>query len=284
MNETIRQKRPEIVEERVTMKASRGRGTSRIASVAMLTAAMAVPSVANADADFAKKTLKKMSDYLAAQDTISFDYDASLDVVTKDDQTLALASSGSVTLDRPDKFVASRSGGFADVEMIFNGETLTLFGKTKNTYTQIKEPGSIDDLVNALREKYGRPLPAADLLMSNVYGELMNDDVTDVKDLGSGVIGGVECDTFAFRTEKIDWQIWIAHGEHPYPCRYTISSKDMAHSPEYTIQVRNWKAGAQVSADTFEFNNSSNATKIEPEELKKQVKDLPENFKMGEGQ
>jgi hypothetical protein len=249
MNETIRQKRPEIVEERVTMKASRGRGTSRIASVAMLTAAMAVPSVANADADFAKKTLRKMSDYLAAQDTISFDYDASL-----------------------------------DVEMIFNGETLTLFGKTKNTYTQIKEPGSIDDLVNALREKYGRPLPAADLLMSNVYGELMNDDVTDVKDLGSGVIGGVECDTFAFRTEKIDWQIWIAHGEHPYPCRYTISSKDMAHSPEYTIQVRNWKAGAQVSADTFEFNNSSNATKIEPEELKKQVKDLPENFKMGEGQ
>jgi hypothetical protein len=255
-----------------------------MASVAMLAAAVALPTVAHADADFAKQTLQKMSDYLAAQDTISFEYDASLDVVTKDDQTLALASSGSVTLDRPDKFIASRSGGFADVEMIFNGETLTLFGKTKNAYTQIKEPGSIDDLVNALREKYGRPLPAADLLMSNVYGELMNDDVTDVKDLGSGVVGGVECDTFAFRTEKIDWQIWIAHGEHPYPCRYTISSKDMAHSPKYTIQVRNWKAGEQVSADTFEFNNSSNATKIEPEELKKQVKDLPENFKMGEGQ
>ncbi|MGO7718800.1 hypothetical protein ACC706_36400, partial [Rhizobium johnstonii] len=35
-----------------------------------------------------------------------------------------------------------------------------------------------------------RPVPGADLLMSNVYEELMR-DVVDVKDLGSGVIGGI---------------------------------------------------------------------------------------------
>jgi hypothetical protein len=47
--------------------------------------------------------------------------------------------------------------------------------------------------------------------MSNVYDQLMP-EVVDAKDLGSGVIGGVECDHLAFRTKEVDWQIWIAEG------------------------------------------------------------------------
>ena len=35
-----------------------------------------------------------MSDYLAAQSTVSFGYDTNLEVVTKDQQKLLLASSG----------------------------------------------------------------------------------------------------------------------------------------------------------------------------------------------
>ena len=84
-------------------------------------------------------------------------------------------------------------------------------------------PGTIDHLIDELRETYHRPLPAADLLLADVAGALMP-LVTDVKDLGSGVIGGVECDHLAFRTDEVDWQIWIAHGERPYPCRYVITS------------------------------------------------------------
>ena len=56
-----------------------------------------------ADEADAKRLLKSMSDYMAAQKALSFDYDATLEVVTKDDQKLALASSGSVRLNRPDK-------------------------------------------------------------------------------------------------------------------------------------------------------------------------------------
>ena len=48
--------------------------------------------------------------------------------------------------------------------------------------------------------------------MTNSYDELMK-DVYDLKDLGSGVVNGVECDTLAFRKNDVDWQIWIAQGE-----------------------------------------------------------------------
>jgi hypothetical protein len=160
----------------------------------------------DAEAENAKGLLKAMSDYLATQQAISFDYDATLEVVTQEDQKLALASSGTVALNRPDKIHATRSGGFADVEMLFDGETLTLLGKNHNLYSQVAVPGTLDHLIDELRLKYDRPLPAADLLLSNPY-EALIPDVTDAKDLGSGVVDGVECDYLAFRTREVDWQI-----------------------------------------------------------------------------
>src|SRR5271166_4931853 len=71
----------------------------------LLAAAVCVgaTAVARADEGNAKKLLKGMTDYMTAQKSISFDYDAGLEVVTKDDQKLALLSSGNVVLNRPDK-------------------------------------------------------------------------------------------------------------------------------------------------------------------------------------
>ena len=248
------------------------------AAVLSLMVVLGAPSGASADEADAKSRLKAMSDYMAAQKAISFGFDATLEVVTKDAQKLALASSGAVTLNRPDKIRSTRAGGFADVEMIFDGNTLTLFGKTKNLFTQVVVPGTVDQLVDVLRDKYNRPLPAADLLMSNAYDELMP-GVDDVKDLGSGVIDGVECDYFAFRKKEVDWQIWIAQGDRPYPCRYVITSKLIAGEPQYSIQTRDWKTGDQVASGDFGFKNQTNAKKIEPNEIKDMMSDLPKNFK-----
>jgi hypothetical protein len=233
-----------------------------------------------ADETHAKDLMRAMSDYLAAQTAFSFDFDASLEVITTEDQRLAIASSGAATLERPDKLHASRTAGFADVEMVFDGETLTLHRKDANLYAEVEAPGTLDDLVNTLREKYGMPLPAADLLTSDVYGDLMP-LVVDVKDLGSGVIGGMECDHLAFRTEDTDFQIWIAQGDQPYPCRYAITSKDIAGWPQYVIDVRDWKAGDAVAPAEFALQIPSDAEQLEPEDLAR-LGHLPETFERSE--
>ncbi len=253
-------------------------------SAAALSLVVCLGSVSSglADEADAKNLLKSMSDYMAAQQAISFDYDSVLEVVTKEDQMLALASSGTVTLNRPDKLRAKRSGGFADIEMIFDGKTLTLQGKVANVYTRIEVPGTVDNLIDELREKHGVPLPAADLLTSNANDVLML-DVSDVKDLGSGVIGGVECDFLAFRTDEVDWQIWIAQGDQPYPCRYAIVSKKVANGPQYSVQVRNWKTGDEVAKDDFQFDNTTNATEIDLKDFGG-LSGLPEHFKRGDAQ
>jgi hypothetical protein len=244
-----------------------------------LMVAFSSPSEAFADEADAKKLLKGMSDYMASQTAIAFEFDATLGVVTNDNQKLGLASSGSVTLNRPGKIRATRAGGHADIVMLYDGETLTLSGNGANLYSQIKLPGTIDNMINVLRDDYNRPLPAADLIMTNTYEQLM-DGVTDVKDLGSGVINGVECDYLAFRKEKVDWQIWITQGDNPHPCRYVVTSKDIPHSPQYSIQIRNWTTGMAVASDYFDFKNPTGATQVEIDDLRG-MRALPDHFKEG---
>ena len=249
--------------------------------LAVAVAGIASMSIARADEAQAKSLLKAMSDYLAAQKAISFDYDSNLEIVSTQQQKIGLASSGTLTLNRPDKLHATRTGGFANLEMVFDGKTLTLLGKNANLYAQVDAPGTIDQLVDVLRDKYHRPVPAADLLMSDPYGELMP-LVTDVKDLGSGVIHGIECDHLAFRTKEVDWQIWIAQGARPYPCRYVITSKKVTGSPQYTLDITAWKAGTEVASDGFKLEIPADAKKLTADQVP-DLDDIPGLFKAAKG-
>ena len=118
--------------------------------------------------------------------------------------------------------------------------------------------------------------------MSNPYDELMP-EVTEVKDLGSGVIDGRECDHLAFRTAEVDWQIWIAQGEAPYPCRYVITSKGVAQAPQYQIDVRDWRTGDAVPIDDFAFE-AGGATEVAIDAIRAEIADLPQTFTPGEKQ
>src|SRR6478672_2972598 len=230
----------------------------------------------------AKALLKRMSDYLAAQKTISTAFDSTFEVVSKDHQKLQLATSGTIELSRPDKIHTTRKSGFSDTEMIFDGKTVSLVGKGQNAYVQADAPGTIDNLIDQLRDKFHRQLPGADLLQSNVYDGLM-EDVTDIKDLGSGVINGQECDHLAFRAKDTDWQIWIHQGANPYPCRYVITSKGVDQAPQFTLEVRDWKVGGSPSASDFTFVAPAGAKKLDAKDIEslKDTSDLPDNYKIG---
>lgn len=242
-----------------------------------LVAGLGLSAGARADEAYAKQKMKAMSDYMAAQKALSFGYDTDLEIVTPDHQKLTLANSGTVDLSRPNKIRATRDGGFSNVEMIFDGKMLTLLHKDAKTYAQADMPGTLDHLIDDLRDKLHKPFPGADLLASNIYDQLMP-NVIDTKDLGSGVIGGTECDHFAFRTQDVDWQIWVAQGDKPYPCRYVITSKDVDQGPQYSVQLRNWKTGSEVAADNFGFTNAVSAKKIDISDLG-DVDELPRQFK-----
>lgn len=255
----------------------------QIAATAMfgITLLLATSSAVHADEAQAKQLLKNMSDYLAGQKAFTFKYDSILGAVTEDGQSLQLASSGKLKLHRPDKVYATRSGGFVDLETFYDGSSMTILDKNDNLFTQIAVSGSIDNLISELTTKYDMPLPAGDLLATDSYDALMA-DVIDVKDLGSGVIDGVECDYLALRKVDMDLQIWIAQGDKPYPCRFVLTSKDVVGQPSYSVQLTNWKEHKSLADWDFGFKNKTDASKVELQDLRNTV--LPPNFNAGDSQ
>jgi hypothetical protein len=157
---------------------------------------------------------------------------------------------------------ATRVGGYADVELVFDGTTLTMFGKNINAVAQVEAKGSVDQLVQRLRDEFSVALPGADFLLSSSYDELMT-GVRDLKHIGRGVIDGVECEHLAFRTEDADWQLWVEAGARPIPRKYVITSKGVAAAPQYTLRVKEFRANADLAGDVFTFKAPASAKKVD---------------------
>ena len=219
-------------------------------------------SFVSAQAQDANKILKAMTDYVAAQKTISVTFDSDVEVITNELQKIQFASSGQMLLSRPDKVRATRTGGYADVEMVFDGKTLTVLGKNLGAFAQTDAAGSFDQLVFGLRSQMGVAIPGADLLLSGAYEELTK-DVLDAKHIGRGVIDGIECDHLAFRNNEVDWQLWVEVGNRPIPRKYVITSKAVSGAPQYTLRIKDWKTDVQVPADAFLFKPPADAKKVD---------------------
>jgi hypothetical protein len=253
------------MKQREKVEFSRKIFGSPVGAVCVLVAITAFMPSARAQKDGdAVKTLKAMSDYIANQKTLSVTFDSDVEVITSDLQKFQFTSSGQVQLSRPDKLRATRTGGYTDVEVVFDGKTLTVNGKDKNIFAQFDSPGSVDQLIGLLRDKYAVAAPGGDLLLSRSFDEMMT-DVIDAKDVGRGVIDGVECEHLAFRNVDTDWQIWIELGARPIPHKYIITSKAVTGMPQYTLRIKEWRT--DVPADAFAFKSPQGAKKVALEAL-----------------
>jgi hypothetical protein len=207
---------------------------------------------ATAEEGAAEKILKGMSDYVSRQENLSLKYDADVEVVTPSVEKIQFSASGDVTLSRPNKFRVSRIGGYADVELVADGATVTVHDRDGNRFAQVPGVGSFDQVVDRLRTETQLELPGADLLLSKPYEELIA-GVIEAKHIGRGVVEGVECEHLAFRNLDTDWQIWIEAGERPVPRKYVITSKATAAAPQYTLRLRDWRTGLSPAPDAFTF-------------------------------
>jgi hypothetical protein len=246
---------------RTLLRLRTASATSRQAAIVgmMLGASVALTSQASAQGTGAEGILRAMSDYIANQKTLSVTYDSDVEVITSGLQKIQFTSSGQVQLSRPDKLRATRTGGYTDVEIVFDGKTLTVNNKDANGFAQIEAPGSVDQLVDLLRDKHGVTAPGADLMLSNAF-DVMMADVHEASHIGKGVIDGVECEHLAFRNDDTDWQIWVEAGTRPIPRKYVITSKAVAGAPQYTLRVKEWRT--EVPTDAFAFNPAQGAKQV----------------------
>lgn len=227
----------------------------------------------------AKAILKSMSDWLGSQKSLELTFDSDIEIITPELEKIQFTNSGSMVLVRPDKFKGHRVGGYADVELVFDGKTASVLGKNVNAYAQLELPGTVDQMIAAMRAGHGVAMPAGDFLVSRPY-DILVAGVLEAKHIGRGVVDGTECEHLAFRNGETDWQVWVEVGPRPMPRKIVITSKTMAAAPQYTFRVKSWKTDVTPQAGTFSFVPPAGAKKLSPDALI-ELDELPQGLPLG---
>lgn len=214
----------------------------------------------------ARALLKAMSDYIGGLGAIEMSVDTSLEVVTPEMEKIAFTSTSLLKMNRPNQVFLQRSGGYANVEFLFDGAAFTVRDRNGNRYAQVPMKGNTDELIEAIQDQFGMAVPGADILMRDSYSILVA-DVREAKMIGQGVIAGQMCDHVAFRNFETDWQLWIRTGPDKIPCKMIITSKTVGMAPQYTSHVRSWKSNPSFGPGTFAFKPAAGEQKIDVRQL-----------------
>jgi hypothetical protein len=209
----------------------------------------------------ATEQLKKMSDYMAKAQGMSFETDSSIQVVTKEGQKLNFDAESTVSVQRPNKLRSERKGAVTDLAFYYDGSKVSVFGKNANMFAQTDAPATLDKTIDFTRDKLGIDAPAADLLYSKPY-EILTEDVKSGMYVGKTRLRGIDVHHLAFRGTDVDWQIWIADGPEPMPLKYLIVSKKEKQAPEFEVDIKKFNASAKFPENHFAFVPPEGAQKI----------------------
>jgi hypothetical protein len=215
--------------------------------------------------------LQKMSDYMGGLTSFSADIHVLDEEIMGDGFKLSQLRWGSVKAQRPNKFLIARHGAALDQEIFFNGSTLAVYNKLAGSFVEVPAAGDADEGLEAATEIFGAELPARDLLGADSYTPLI-EPVEDSAYLDAVQMGGVTCRHLAFRTDEVDWQLWVEEGDRPLPCRYTITTKWVYGAPQYAVTFSNWGVNPDLPAGGFEFTAPAGTKSMTEEEFRTSLK------------
>nr|MBP6597141.1 DUF2092 domain-containing protein [Arenimonas sp.] len=206
--------------------------------------------------------LRRMTDYLASLSAFSLDTTSSLDVVLHSGQKINFNSANTLTVKRPNQFHARRYGDLVMQDFYYDGTNLTLSNPESLVFGVVPAPPTIDETLDFIVNELDIVAPASDLLHSDALARLTGEATGGIV-IGQSVIEGKLCDHLAFRSPGVDIQVWIQAGDTPAPCRYIITTTDMAGMPEFSITVRSFDAAPTIGEAAFQFTPPAGATQID---------------------
>lgn len=196
--------------------------------------------------------LKRATDYLVSLPRLQIRGRVVYDVVQEDGRLLQFEKSGEISLQRPDRLYAEvMIDDGRHRRFWYDGSLLSFVELSRNQYSQVKMPPTVDAMLDVLEGLVRDPMPLADLLYSDLDPLANNALEADV--VGESQIAGRSCLHLAFRGETIDWQLWIEQGEQPFIRKVTISYRNVLGMPQYVAWIDTWQTPDSFDAALFHF-------------------------------
>ena len=201
-------------------------------------------------------------DKLSAADAMAVDIAIADEAVLHDGFKVRAFREGEVLLSREDGFVFSRSGAIVDQKIAYDGENVYGIGKNLEVFATAEMPDntSVESAMDALTEEMGAYLPGRDLFYKDAAAGMF-DGVTSGQYLGLMPVDGRSCHYTAFRSEDIDWHLWIGETDG-LPCKYMITSRWISGQPEFEMTFSSWNLSPELSRDSFALEKPDGYTEV----------------------
>jgi|SRR5688572_12322660 hypothetical protein len=214
----------------------------------------------------ADELLRAMAKLLAGSKAFAFEAEERFDEIPSGQPRALLSNLRRVAVQRPNRFAADAEGDTLSRSVWFDGENVSVYDRTQNTYARIPASGSIDNALDTLAEKYAATVPLADLLYSDPYA-VLNQEVTYSKYLGLHRAAGVLCHHLVFAQPTIEWQIWIESGDQPLPRQLVITYVREPGEPQYTAVLTKWRMTQAIPDNLFRFEAPEGAQRVDAASL-----------------
>jgi hypothetical protein len=209
----------------------------------------------------AVQILKKMTDYLENLEQFSVHTRNNLEDLLESGHRVDFQISADVTISRPNKLYAERKGDQVDQTFYYDGQTLTLHNPSDRVYATEPAPGTIEAMLDYVRESLGLILPAADLIYRNAFPLLMQEvSMADV--IGKSTIEGVRCDHLLFSRPGVDFQVWVADSGPPLPYRFIVTDTGLFSWLSISTIMSDWNTNPSLDDARFTFVPPKDAKSI----------------------
>jgi hypothetical protein len=227
---------------------------------------MALPQLAAGQSEKidpqAVRLLKAATDFVASQKAFAADTRNTLEIVLTTGQKIQFDHAAKLSVQRPNKLRAERTGDLVEQVFYYDGKSLTLANPSEKYFATVAAPPTLEEMLDFARSRLDIIAPAGDLLYRNSYDILMT-NVSSGFVVGKGIVEGVRCDHLAFRAPHVDWQIWIEEGARPLPRKLVITTRDVVNAPQFSVVVTRWDLQPKQADGMFSFTPAKDAKKVD---------------------
>ncbi len=200
----------------------------------------------------AVEILQRMTKYVSTLEKFSVHAENTFEDVLDSGQRVDFDIAANVVVHRPNQLRAERVGELINQVFYYDGKSLTLYKPSDGVYATQPAPGTIEELLDYVREGLGMNIPVSDLVYRNAFAILI-ENVQSAVVIGKALIGGRTCDHLAFRRPDVDFQVWVADGNQPLPCKYVVTDTSTPELISTVTVMSDWNVGPTVADSEFKF-------------------------------
>ena len=128
-------------------------------------------------------------------------------------------------------------------------------------YAAVPEPGTINQVVAQIDEKYGFTPPLAEFMLSDPYGAL-KPRIKSQAYKGKETVGGVECHHLSLSGDVADTELWIGVADL-LPRKLVATFKNREGGPQLQANFSDWNLAATLRDNFFTFVAPKDAESVE---------------------